>query len=63
MKEFKNPQINIFEFSARDTIIMASQVLGGEDGSEGVGGIEGVMPTSINASSQTAQVNIDTITR
>ena len=57
MKEFKNPQINIFKFSSRDAIITASSDYVGE-GSEGgdldFGGMSNAQPT---------QVNIDTITR
>ena len=59
MKQFENPQIKIFEFLAKDTIITASST----DGSEGVGGIEGVMPTSINPDAQNTQVSIDTMTK
>lgn len=65
MKEFKNPQINIFEFDKTDTIIMASggipPIQGGQDGSESGGSGEGW--SLRNPNSQTAQVNIDTITR
>lgn len=57
MKQFENPQIKIFEFSAKDTIITVSST----DGSEGGGSGEGWSLRNFNP--QTAQVSIDTMTK
>ena len=63
MKQFKNPQIKIFEFSAKDTIIMASEIPGGgpTDGSESGGSGEGWSLRNLN--SPNTQVNIGTMTK